>query len=360
MSDQNSAERSLADGLTELAELIARRDWEAARSLGQRLVAAHPTSASAHAALGDIAAAQQEYHVAAQWYELSLRLEPNADVQARLEQVRQAEAMGPDSEAPEPGEVGRAPRVGLIVAAIAAFLVVALLVTFITVWVVRKPRDVGQAEPRAVSRPAYRPGAGGRGGPGALPSAPSAPPRTRPTPMVGQRQDMGKAAAPEQATKADRGPTVVQRVTQSVAGPMSDSDLYLTRSLGTLTWPTTGNPLGADVQASLDPFTGYCLITVQVPKGMPKTPLYPLVMDTAYAVAVNALRTDRAVDSMTIRFLVTLVNDSGKDTVLVAFRGNTNRETVEYYLKRNVQPDRETLWRNVFATTWWNPTVPAY
>lgn len=359
MSDQNSAESPLLDGLAELAELIARQDWSAARSLGQRLVAAHPTNASAHAALGDIAAAQQDYRVAAQWYELSLRLEPNADVQARLEQVRRAEAMGPEHEAPEAAEVGRAPRVGLTIAAIAAFLIVALLVTSITVWLVRRPREGGEAGPRAVSRPAYRPRAGGGGGPGALPSAPSARPATRPMPMAGQRP-AGKTAPPGQVTKGNQGPTVVQRVTQSVAGPMSDSDLHLTRSLGTLTWPTTGAPLGADVQASLDPFTGYCLITVQVPKGMPKTPLYPLVLDTAYAVAVNALRTDRAVDSMTIRFLVTLVNDSGKDTVLVAFRGNTNRETVEYYLKRNIQPDRETLWRNVFATTWWNPTIPAH
>lgn len=359
MSDANSGELSLVNGLAELADLIGRGDWEAARSLGQRLVAAHPASPSAHAALGDIAAAQHEYRVAAQWYELSLRLAPDSEVQARLDQVRQAEATGVDLPAAVREDAARPPRVGLTIAAIAAFVVVALLIAIATVRLMRKPDATGGTAPRAASRPAYRPGAPNGGGPGALPSAPSVRPATRPMPPTGPRAEAGKTAAPVQASKAEAGPTVVQRVTQSVLGPMSDSDLYLSRSLGTLTWPSTGNPIGADVQASLDPFTGYCLITVQIPKGMPKSPLYPIVIDTAYKLAVNALRTDRSVDSMTIRFLATLVSDSGKDSVLVAFRGNTNRETVEYYLNRNIQPDRDTIWRNVFATTWWNPSVPA-
>jgi hypothetical protein len=246
--------------------------------------------------------------------------------------------------------------VNLVIAGIGAFVLLALLVSIATVRLISRPRAAGEASRQRSSRPAYRPGLSSSGGPGQLP----APPTTRPSarPMAQAGAGAGKTTAPVPAVKAQAGPTVTQRITQSVAGPMSDGDLLLTRSLATVTWPT-GNPIGADLQASLDPFTGYCLVTVQIPKGLPKAPLYPMVIDTAYTLAVNALRTDRTVDSMTIRFLATLANERGKDTVLVAFRGNTNRATVEYYTKRNTQPDRDTLWQHVFATTWWNPSVPA-
>jgi hypothetical protein len=137
---------------------------------------------------------------------------------------------------------------------------------------------------------------------------------------------------------------------------MSDTDVYLTRSLGSVTWPNN-QPIGVDVQAALDPFTGYCFVTAQVPKGMAKTPLYPLALDTAYKLAVTALRTDQAVDSLTIRVLVTVTDDNGKQTTLVAFRGNINRQAAEYCLEHNLQRDRQTLWSQVFAVTWWNPSV---
>jgi hypothetical protein len=339
---------SLLGGLAELAQLIGRRDWERAQALGQRLVADHPSSPTAHAALGDIAAARHLHREAAEWYELSLRLEANADVQQRLARARLAlEA----ERAPE-GEGVRPPRefrLGAVLAIAGGFLVVAVLIAAISVVLVhRRSRETASA-PRGITRPTTRPGE-------ARPVASGAPePVTRPSvqPMAPERPGAGPAAS---AAAGPTGPVVNQVVSQAISGPMSDSDAQLTRSLGAVTWPNN-QPLGVDVQAALDPFTGYCLVTAQVPKGMAKTPLYPLALDTAYKLAVTALRTDQAVDTLTIRVLVTIIDESGKQTTLVALRGNTTRKVVDYYLEHNPQPDQQTLWGQVFATTWWNPSV---
>jgi hypothetical protein len=146
-------------------------------------------------------------------------------------------------------------------------------------------------------------------------------------------------------------------VTQSVDAPLADRDVLLTRALGSLNWPN-GDPLGWRVIALMDPFTGYALISVEVPPAMRSNNLYTPVISMAYRLAVTAVQSDRGIDSLTVRMLTQVEDERGRHLQLVAFRGNTTREALDYYLKRGIEPDAATIWSHVFATTWWNPVVP--
>lgn len=353
MSEQGGAPQSLEAGLVQVDELIGRRAWREARELAQTLVADYPTSPTAHAVLGDIAAAQHLYREAIEWYRLSLRLQPSSEVQTRLERAEQAVHYEREGGEEEAAPTGRDQRTVIIIAA-AGFLVLALVVTLLAVSARHRKGTVAEPQAAGVTRPAARPGAPGATSPAAPVTAarPAYRPTTAPAPVGAQGQAVPAAPGP------GGNVSVNQMITQSVSGPMSDADYLLTRALSGVTWPS-GAALGADVQAAVDPFTGYALVTAQIPTSMPKTDLYPLTIDTAYRLAVTVVRADASVGSLTVRVLVTLPDEKDRAATLVAFRGNTNRETLDYYLKRNVQPDRDTIWQHVFATTWWNPSVPA-
>ena len=137
---------------------------------------------------------------------------------------------------------------------------------------------------------------------------------------------------------------------------MSNRDRLLSRGLEGITWPT-GEALSWRVQAVVDDYTGYAMVTVALPPGLRTADLPGTVIDMAYKLAVATIQADKGIQSVTIRLLMD-VDVDGKRISLLAFRGNTTREHLDYYLKRGLQPDRDTIWSHVFATTWWNPSVP--
>lgn len=345
----------LAAGLLQIADLLERGNLNLARSQAQSLLERYPTSAAVHALLGDIAAAGQFHREAGEWYQLSLRLAEDAVVRGRLERSQQAverERLGniEELDTPEARSPGRGwrGRKTLLIALMGGVLVLVGMAALITSWLSAGGSRSTRSAPRATARPAGRPVAER-----ATPTAPRRPADARP----GRGQPMATTDM-RTTPSAPMSTSGVVRMTQKLEAPLSDRDRLLTHFLSALTWPS-GGELGGDVQAILDPFTGYALITAQLPRGRPKTEHYKLAMEMAHRLALAAIRADDGVEALTIRILAEIENEDRQLAVLVAFRGNTNRTTLEYYLKQSATPDLTTLWQKIFATTWWNPSVPA-
>lgn len=348
----NSTPLHLSEGLAEIGLLIERRNLERAQGLAQQLLLQHPNNAGVHAALGDIAAARHQYREAIEWYELSLRLDQNQAVRERLARARDMldEERFLESEEERPLRDNRTLIIG---GAIGAFLLLALIVALITSAVGRRHRQPTMATGPG-ARPIVRTSQPGQPQQGATPAGVATRPEARP----GEAGPYGVGAGSAVAPPGPGTPAGGLKVTQSVDAPMADRDVLLTRSLAALTW-TNGESLGWRAMALVDPFTGYALITVEVPPGMRGQDLFPPVIDMAYKLAVAAINQDRGIDSLTVRVITPIDNEKGRKVELVAFRGNTTREVLDYYLKRGLQPDQQTIWSHVFATTWWNPSVPA-
>lgn len=350
MSDTGQA--ALSEQLAEIAIMVERGNLDRAQSSAQGLLLQNPNSASVHAILGDIAAARREHREAIDWYELALRLQPNAALQMRLERQRELLAQGGDNLAGQAEEEPANRRKWLVAGIGGGVLILALLIALIAGSLMhrgRPERPRGQFSARPVQ--AAGPQTTQASPPGQRPATQPGSPTTGPN-GVGIQSPV---AAPPVASNAP-GP----RLTQSVDAPMADRDRLLTRSLSSLTW-SSGEQLSWRIQATVDPFTGYALVSLEVPPGMRRSAqLSDSVIDMAYKVAVATIRADQGVETLTIRVLAEVDNEAQKrKTVLVAFRGNTSRQMLDYYLKRGLQPDRSTIWSSVFATTWWNPSVPS-
>lgn len=336
--------------LADISMLVEQRNLDHAQFLAQEQLLLHPNSAAIHALMGDIAAARHNPREAIDWYELALRLEHNPQVATRLD--RQRALLDQQSEAEIDQLLARPPdaRRRLMFAIIGGFVAVGLLVLLIAALVPRHRPAQREAQPAMVGRPGVQAGAAQ---PGVTPTPPSTAGGT------GANRPAASALRPPGAPAVGPAPATGRsiNVTRSVDAPMSDRDRLLTQGLSGITWPS-GEALGWRVQAAVDDYTGYVMITVQIPPGMPATNLSDMVIDMAYRLAVAATQADKGVQSMTIRMLADVEVEDHERT-LVAFRGNTSRDYLDYYLKRGIQPDRQTIWQNVFATTWWNPSVPS-
>ncbi|MEN6546403.1 MAG: tetratricopeptide repeat protein [Armatimonadia bacterium] len=359
MHDERTGEPSLEEQLSEVLLLVERRNLDRAQELAQRLLLHYPNNAPVHAAMAEVASARHEHREAIEWFELALRLEPSQRWRERLSRERDLldETRLAGFEEARPRELDKRK---LLIAGIGGLLLLVLAIALIAGLSGGGQRGEGARAGGRV-RPSGRAGAPAGEQPAVPKTTATAPGRTvaggRPATQAGTTSP---TLTPTPTTGAETPRTNMPpvRITQNVEAPMSDRDVLLTRALAGLTWPS-GKAAGQDLQAVLDPFTGYSMITVKLPTGTSRADIYGTVIDMAWKLAVAATRSDDGVDAITIRVLADIENDQRRQSTLVAFRANTSREAVDYYLKRSVQPDRQTLWNHVFATVWWNPSVPA-
>lgn len=343
---ENQLGSDLGAGLDEISMMVERGSLDTAQAEAQQLLLRYPNSAAVHAALGDVAAARHQHREAIEWYELSLRLEQTANIRERLARERdrlEQERLEEFEESLPPARDNR-----LLIAGVAAGFVVLVVVVAIVASLSGRHRGGPPTSASVQGRP------GGRVGGVEQPAA-AATSEPRPAARAGSRTTTTLVPVPGTAPRAGQSSSL--RVTQSVDAPMADQDVLLTRALASLTWPS-GEALGWRAQALVDPFTGYAMVTAELPPGMRGGELFPPIMDMSYRLAVATIHADQGVETLTIRILTPVTNDKGRSVTLVAFRGNTSREALDYYLKRGIEPDRQTVWSHVFATTWWNPSVP--
>lgn len=346
-----------AQEIADTTFLVEQGQLDRARLRAQELLLLHPNSAPVHALMGDIAAASREHREAIDWYELALRLEHNPSVATRLDRERRAldeqtEAEIDQALAPRPTN-----RRLLMIAVAGGFVVIALLLILAASLIPRGERMASQPPGGAVpGRPTAQAGARPAAGREGLAQTPAG--RTAPTgrPATSATRSGRPATQAGPAAAASTGATGQVSVVQSVDAPMSDRDRLLTQALSGITW-SNGEALGWRVQGVVDDFTGYAMISLEVPPSMRTRDLPGTVISMAWRLAAAAVQADKGIQSLTVR-VMSDVETEQRRVQLLAFRGNTTRENLDYYLKRGMEPDRQTIWNNVFATTWWNPSVP--
>ncbi|MGD9518282.1 MAG: tetratricopeptide repeat protein [Armatimonadota bacterium] len=348
MSDESVLdEENLQAQVDELRALWEAGQWREARSQLLQLRRQRGDLPVLLTALGDCHAAGGHWADAVRWYEESLARCYDPDLVARLDEAR--------SQLGGPGRGGAA-RLWMYGAAAALVLVLIALGVTAYLWLAgsRPPaRPVGAGEPvPAVPRAPH--GVEGRttqSMPGPSTTGPSAAP-SRP---VFQGQRTVTSAHPPTGPSPAALPPI--KVTKTVEAPATDDDHFLTSLLGALSWPDD-TPLTGDGFVQFDPYPGYAFVTLQIPRALPSQDLLKVVLDTAYGVAVSLMKGSPAVRFVTVRALYTFAPADEKARTVVAFRGNTSRESIEYWGRIKRRPSHEEIWYQVFAACWWNPEVP--
>ena len=347
------AAENLDERLREVEEMVAAGQYAAAAVVGEELVNTHPESAAAHAVLADTYAARQMWPEATEWYELAVQLGAGPEVNQTLEKARRR-LVAYSAEAPdEPQGVQlhrERARLWWIFGGAAAAVLLGIGIVLSGLLSPLRPTALTSEPPVATG--SFRPLRSTDSG-ATLPPARPLPRPARPAPSRPQPVSPGRPAPPSRT--AGSHPPVV--ITREMMGPVTDREHHLARALGSLSWED-GTPMSNAVAVVMDPYTGYAIITFEIPRALQVDELLAAVVWQSYSLAATAFRTDAGINWLTIRAIATITTPDKEDRTVVAYRANTRRGTLEEWMKLREDITMEELWNEVFATTWWNPSVP--
>ena len=348
---------NVLDELREVERMMAQGDLAAAQAECKRFLQQHPTHAGAHEMMGDILFARHLWEEAAEWYDLGLQLARSeklrikrADANRRAKQARR----GPEPTLVDDSETPR--RMLWLGLAAAAMLLVIIL---IGAGIARSGRDeVVRTPPRTAADtppPARSPGLTGpsavRGAtdrPAPARSPARSPARDVPAPAAQERSEQHWGAQQMERTPPRRPISRTTTTGRTTPEPVIDHDDAVVRAASSLRWDND-QPMSGHVSAMVDPFTGYAVIRVLVPRSVLGDNMREMVVRQAYRVARASFQANEVVTSMTVQ----MVRDTEDGERTILFRGNTTRRMMQQI--ETEMPDFDTLWNRVFSTVRWNP-----
>lgn len=350
----------LEGAYAEIRALLEERNLSLAADRCGRLLQDYPDEAEAHALMGDIYAARQQWAEAVEWYTLAEQRGAGPEVSRRR---AAAEAMvprpvpAPTLPQPPPDLHGQRTRILAIFGAAAAVVIIAVVIALLalssggpsTTTTRRAPRPPGTAPappPPATSSAADR-GSGSLATTTPVTPAPAASPTP---PAAGQ----GAAAPSTSRPPVVHAPVII---TRRMDVPATDEDYIIARAVGALTWPD-GTSMAGDVSVMMDPYQAYCVLTFRIPDTLPAGNLADMVVQQAYRAVIAAMDADAAISAITVRALATITTQHRQQTTLQAFRANLSREALNNWRQALPNPTAQQLREQVFATVWWNPAIP--
>ena len=347
-------------------DLIDEGNYDAALSRARELFDDYPDRAEPYTLLGDIYAARGMWPEAVEWYIEGVERGDSSAAdklrEARAQLTRQLEQPGqPHRTASASQAEQQRTKLWITLASAGAVVVITVVIAALT---------FSGGPPSGPEQPSVQQPAGPSS---AAPGTRSPRSTARSTTSALQARSGSAATSPRLPTGAGTEPTARSTVpgapvsprpepqdestTIIEKGPRSEQDMILESTLGSLTWPD-GTAMRNDVSVAVDPFLGYAMITFEIPRNLDSDNIADTAARQAYSVATTAINTDPSLTAMTLRGLINTSSSQRRRRAVVAYRGNTSRESLEYWLRRNQSPTSQQLWTQVFATTWWNPAIP--
>ncbi len=358
----------LRDQINEIEDLIGDGNYDRALTLGRELLDAHPDRGEPYTVIGDIYAARDMWPEAVEWYIEGVERDdssaPDKLRDARSQLILQLEQPGQPRRTRSASQTERErTKLWITLASAGAVVVIAVVIASLTFSSKPPPSAIGQTAAQGTTASAtLRQGARSDSN------------YQRSTASVARNQLRGQPEAgsqiPDSGTRPDQSsvsaikpqptptkPEESATTTIIVQGPRTERDVILESALGSLTWPG-GTAMRDDVAVALDPFLGYAMITFEIPHNPGGSDLAEIVARQAYSVAAAAINTDASIKTLTLRGIIDLSSSRRRRRAVVAYRGNTSRESLEYWLKHDRSPSNQQLWNQVFAATWWNQAIP--
>jgi len=349
-----------------VVDLLDRGSYERAIAEVRQLMDEYPDQAQPYALMGDIYAARNMWPEAVEWYheaaERGDRSAANKLREARTQLQQQLEQPGqPRRDTSATGAGQDHTKLWITLATAGAVVVIAAVIAGLTLFTGPTEKTSGSEQEPApsgygppVAARSGRTGSRRTGGNAAELTPPSTPSARLPT-GSGTVPTPGRTSA---TTAGVASPWQQEETTTTVIkGPRTDRDLIIESALGSLTW-LNGTAMRNKVAVAMDPFLGYAMITFEIPRDLKAHDLPGTVARQAYSIAAAAINTDPTLKVMTLRGVIDLSASKSRERMVVAYRGNTSRESVEYWLAGDRSPTAQQLWTQAFATTWWNPAIP--
>jgi len=354
----------LRDQIAEIEDLIEAGSYDRALALSRELTDAHPHRGEPYTVVGDIYAARDMWPEAVEWYHEGIERgdssapdklrEARSQLSQQLEQPGQPRRTASASEAEQ-----QRTKLWITLASAGAVVVIAAVIASLTLFTKppSPPTEMAMAQ-GTTGLPGPRQGVSSQRSTASIAQSQrraqaEGKPQGLDSGSTSQRPTTPTSGLSSTTTKLEEDSTTIT----VVQGPRTERDMILESALGSLTWPD-GSAMRNDVAVALDPVLGYAMITFEIPRNPGGSNLAETVAKQAYSVAAAAINTDPNVKALTLRGIIDLSSSRSRRRAVVAYRGNTSRASLEYWLKHNRSPNQQQLWNNVFATTWWNPAIP--
>ncbi len=346
--------------------LLREENYDAAITLTRELIEDHPDCGELYGALGDAYAARRMWPEAVEWYHEAVEHGDNSAQEKLSEAREQLGAQVRHRDEPSASELEQQrTRLWIVLASAGAVIVIAAVVASLT-WLTTPSspppladQPVRETSARMGRSAEYAPGRDALYGPGHMPPAPpgAAGVSAIPTSPGSGAPGEGPSVPTIVVGPGPHRPEDTSTSETVLVGPRSDRDIVLENAIGSLEWPD-GTAMRNAVSVAMDPHLGYAMVTFEIPRGLQTRNLYATVVRQSYSIAAAAMSTDPGLNFVTLRGLIDLTGSERGGRSVVAFRGNTSRESIQGWLARNRTPTQQQLWSQVFATTWWNPGVP--
>ncbi len=361
MPEETRSHATLEQEIGQAQAFIRSSQFESAIGLSESLVERYPESGAAWATLGDAYAGSGDWPKAVDFYERALDLSFDRAVMERLAAARRHAIRGDEAVPPAPPIVApAAPRKARTPPwAIAAVIVGILLIPLLGVLLVRAA-DGGAQEPD------YAPTATDAGVATDVVdvSAPVAPGPVTPSSAIAPAPQ-GSAAMPTASAPQYRSPVGGTSATPPVQRPQgrrterapsavaSDVDQ---RIMSTLHLERAGaGGLSAKATAmAFDEYAGLGILTISMPSTSDLARLENELLIAAFYAGANAMRTERGLNTLIVRALARVPDDSGREQDIMVFRASVTRPRIERWLSASMLPSPQQIRGEILQDIWWD------
>lgn len=353
-TDRSSEDIRFQDSIAQARMLAERGQHEQAMELCRELIRERPDSGPAHAAMGDVCAADSRWHEAIDWYEQALNLSFDPQVMERLAAARsRAIRSGPDdaqaSAATAPPGAARDER-GLSPQIVGLVVIGVLMVTLLAFFMARglsRPPDVTTAAVDP-SRVQVRPP------PPGPPPAP-APTPTQPQAVVPSAPTPRPTATPRPTTPTPR-PTARPDRTPPTAEPISTREQRILDQVHFVRLQATG-ATRLPAAMALDDYSGVGILTFRIYLPDSLAGLQQELALAAFRAAAAAMRTDPGLKTLVVRYVARVPGEDGEEEDeehVTIFRATALRDRLQPWIDRAETPDAEQLRTEVLTDVWLN------
>lgn len=351
----SSEDGRFQDSIAEVQMLAQRGQHQEASELCQALIRERPDSGPAHAAMGDVCAAEGRWNDAVDWYEQALNLSFDPAVMEKLAAARSRalRSGAPEAQpgpAPAParaaeGERGVSPQVvGLVVIGV---LLITLLAFFLSRGLSR-PSETTTVEPSRVEARPVAPGPPPAPVPTPGPSAeyPPAVVSSAPTPLPQTtRQQPAATPTPRRPPRQARLTPTTEAVSSREQRVLDQVHFVRLEAAGSARLPAA---------MALDDYSGVGILTFRIPLPDNLAGLEQEITIAAFRAALAAMRADAALNTLVVRYIARTPGELEDEEDAVIFRATALRDRLQPWMDRTDIPDFQQLRTNVLTDVWLN------
>ena len=105
---------------------------------------------------------------------------------------------------------------------------------------------------------------------------------------------------------------------------------------------------------AFDEYAGLGILTISMPSTSDLARLENELLIAAFYAGANAMRTERGLNTLIVRALARVPDDSGREQDIMVFRASVTRPRIERWLSASMLPSPQQIRGEILQDIWWD------